>query len=113
MSMFTDPCTDTYQRCLPKKWAANATHEFKSVQILQPVWLHRLLSFPDTALRLGRASLRIYLSGCARIHIQPFIFSLFSNCELDGKTQNERGKKKYFWEMIGPLHLNNPLIKWT
>ena len=88
MSMFTDPCTDTYQRCLPKKWAANATHEFKSVQILQPVWLHRLLSFPDTALRLGHASLRIYLSGCARIHIQPFIFSLFGNCELDGKTQD-------------------------
>ena len=54
MSMFTDPCTDTYQRCLPKKWAANATHEFKSVQILQPVWLHRLLSFPDTALRPTR-----------------------------------------------------------
>ena len=88
MSMFTDPCTDTYQRCLPKKWAANATHEFKSVQILQPVWLHRLLSFPDTALRLGRASLRIYLSGCAHIHIQPFIFSFYGTWDLDGQTRN-------------------------
>jgi hypothetical protein len=88
MSMFTDPCTDTYQRCLPKKWAANATHEFKSVQILQPVWLHRLLSFPDTALRLGRASLRIYLSGCVRIHIQPFLFSFYGTWHLDGRTRN-------------------------
>jgi hypothetical protein len=57
MSMFTDPCTDTYQRCLPKKWAANAIHEFKSVQILQPVWLHKLLSFPDTEQPLDKLDL--------------------------------------------------------
>jgi hypothetical protein len=78
-----------YVPTLPtKKWAANATHEFKSVQILQPVWLHRLLSFPDTALRLGRASLRIYLLGCARIHIQPFLFSFYGTWDLDGRTRN-------------------------
>ena len=88
MSLFTDPCIDTFQRCLRKKWAANATHEFKSVRILQPVWLHRLLSFPDTARRLGRANLRIYLSGCARIHIQPFLFSFYGTWDLDGRTRN-------------------------
>jgi len=42
----------------------------------------------SVAVRLSRANLRIYLSGCARIHIQPFIFSLFGDWELEGQTQN-------------------------